>query len=105
MRRMLFGESLFSPNMVLRKEIGLLERYMGLMGSAFGSIFERTGGILPDTCILKWGMGPRPCFGPIVGVRLVASRIDFLSYFVLQGIRRLWFGIISAIRMVVCFGI
>uniref|UniRef100_A0A2N9IT43 Reverse transcriptase zinc-binding domain-containing protein n=1 Tax=Fagus sylvatica TaxID=28930 RepID=A0A2N9IT43_FAGSY len=64
MRRMLFGESLFSLNMVFRMVIGPLERFMGLMGSAYGSIFEMIGGILLDICILKWGMVPRPGFGP-----------------------------------------
>ncbi len=94
-----------SLNMVFRMVIGLLERFMGLMGSAFGSIFERIWGILLDICILKWGMVPRPGFGPISGVGRAASRRDFLNYFALQGIRRLWFGIIFAIKMVVCFGI
>jgi hypothetical protein len=89
MRRMHFGESLFSLNMVIRMVIGPLERYLGLMGSAFGSILEKIGGILSDICILRWGMVPRPGFGPISGVGLATSRMDFLSYFAWQGIRRL----------------
>ena len=81
MRRMHFGESLFSLNMVIHLVSGPLERYLGLMGVSLGSILEKIGGILLDVCILKWGMVPRPGFGLISGVGLAASRMDFLSYF------------------------
>ena len=73
MRRMHFGESLFSLNMVIHLVSGPLERYLGLMGVSLG--------ILLDVCIMKWGMVPRPGFGLISGVGLAASRMDFLSYF------------------------
>ena len=80
LRRMRFGGVLSSLNMVIRRGIGPQGRLMGLMGSAFGSILEKIGGILLSMCMLKWGMGPRPGFGPTFGVGCVALRMDFQSY-------------------------
>ena len=53
LRRMRFGGVLSSLNMVIHRVIGPQGRLMGLMGSAFGSILEKIGGILLGMCMLK----------------------------------------------------
>ena len=53
---------------------------MGLMGSAFGSILGKIGGILLGMYMLRWGMGPRPDSGLIVGVGRVVLRMVIRNY-------------------------
>uniref|UniRef100_A0A2N9IK02 Reverse transcriptase domain-containing protein n=1 Tax=Fagus sylvatica TaxID=28930 RepID=A0A2N9IK02_FAGSY len=48
--------------------VGSQGRFMGLMGSAFGSILGKIGGSLRGMCMLRWGRGPGPDSGLILGV-------------------------------------
>jgi hypothetical protein len=66
--------------MVIHGGIGPQGRFMGLMGSAFGSILEKIGGVLLGMCMLRWGMGPRPGSRLIFGVGSVVLRMVFRNY-------------------------
>ena len=79
---MRFGDKLFSLSMVVPMEVGPLERLLGLMGLAYGSISEKSGRTLLVICSSKSGMVRRPSFGPTLGVGLEASRMPILSYFI-----------------------
>ena len=78
-RRTPFGGSFFSLGIVALMVDGPLERLLGLMGSAFGSISEKNGGVLLDSCTLKWEIVQRPSFGLIFGVGLEVSRLLTLN--------------------------
>ena len=66
--------------MEIRRGVGSLGRLMGLMGSAFGSILGKIGGVLLGMYMLRWGMEPRPGSGLIVGVGRVVLRMVIRNY-------------------------
>jgi hypothetical protein len=68
---MLFRGTLFPVSMITLLVDGLLERLMGRMGVAFGSISEKVGECLLAIYTLRWGMVLRPSFGTMFGVGLV----------------------------------
>jgi hypothetical protein len=72
MRRMLFGGFSFVQNMAILMVVGSLERFLGLMGWAFGGPLGKNGAALLSMSILKWGMGLRSNFGWTIGVGPVA---------------------------------
>ena len=71
MRRMLLGDILFPLSMVALWVDGLLERLLGRMGVAFGSISKKVGEVLLAMFTLKWEMVLRPSFGMMFGVGIV----------------------------------
>uniref|UniRef100_A0A2N9G614 Uncharacterized protein n=1 Tax=Fagus sylvatica TaxID=28930 RepID=A0A2N9G614_FAGSY len=62
LRRMRFGGVLSFLNMAIRRGVGSQGRFMGLMGSAFGSILEKIGGLFARHVYIEVGDGAKTRF-------------------------------------------